>query len=335
MQFIPLTPQLGELIKSFRIRNEKTAKDISSIIKKTPSYLSKIESGATKKIETSVFTSMCNAITDSSEGIKQFVSFAFQNDAEYDKDTSIILSNIDDILYKFIPPKELLSYVVDKMTSNNISISDLLKELNANKDLSDLSETVYDSLPYNVYAYTDVEKNNSAIKLSYDSNTIENLLEKSTETNYVTLEAILYSLYKLCGKPAKDARINAIKTLNDRFHVISVRKERTIIITSKEDEEKYLGKLEPNVEENFHQATNGIRIALLLSQSKGGAERIEILKKNMKADLGFTFSFISTDLEKLFPLSKDLKKDFLRDLNKLIDDYANRTDDNVDFFFDD
>ena len=80
MQFIQLTPQLGELIKSFRIRNEKTAKDISTIIQKTPSYLSKIESGATKKIETSVFIKMCDAITDSENGIELFIEFAFQSE---------------------------------------------------------------------------------------------------------------------------------------------------------------------------------------------------------------------------------------------------------------
>ena len=140
MQFIPLTPQLGELIKSFRIRNEKTAKDISTIIDKTPSYLSKIESGSTKKIESSIFTSMCNAITDSSEGIKHFVIFAFQNNTEYDKDTFITLLNIDDILYKFVPPKELITYIVSKMSDNNISISGIREELNANKDLSHLPE---------------------------------------------------------------------------------------------------------------------------------------------------------------------------------------------------
>ena len=57
-------------------------------------------------------------------------------------------------------------------------------------------------------------------------------------------------------------------------------------------------------------------------------------RKNLKTDLGFTFSFISTDLEKIFPLSKELKKEFIKDLNKLIENYAKKTDDNVDFFFD-
>lgn len=335
MQFIPLTPQLGELIKSFRIRNEKTAKDISAIIDKTPSYLSKIENGSTKKIESSIFINMCNAITGSYEGIKNFIIFAFQNDTEYDKDTFITLLNIDDILYKFVPPKELLTYIVDKMSDNNISISDIREEMNANKDLLRLSETLYESLPYNIYAYVDDEKIDSVIKLSYDDITIKNILNNSSETNYVTLEAILYSLYKLCGKPAKDARIKAIETLNDRFDIISIRKEHTIVIKSKEDEEKYLGKLEPNVEKDFHSVMGGIRIALLLSQSKGGSERIELLKNNLKTDLGFTFSFISTDLEKIFPLSKELKREFIRDLNKLIENYATKTDDNVDFFFDD
>ena len=70
----------------------------------------------------------------------------------------------------------------------------------------------------------------------------------------------MYSLYKLCGKPDKDARIKSIKTLNDRFHVISIRKKKTIIINNKEDEEKYLGKLEPNVEDNFQLISKYIDI---------------------------------------------------------------------------
>lgn len=335
MESIQLTSELCDLIKSFRIRNEKTAKDICMTIGKTPSYLSKIESGSTKKIDVSVFIEFCNAVCNSSTGVKKFIQFAFRDETNFTKDTFLTLSNIDDVIYKFAPPEELLKYIKDKMVSNNISVTDLVNELNLNSDLSNIEASIYNALPDNAYSFIDEEKNHSVIKLKYTVSTINSILEHYEETNLVTLEAILYTLYKLCRIQPDNARIKAIKTLESRFKITSTRKTKTISIHSKEDEEKYLGKLEPNVENNYQAVIQGIRFALLLSQSKGGSERIETMYKNLKNDLGFSFSFISTDLEKILPLSKELKKDFLKDLNKLIEDYANKTDENVDFFFED
>lgn len=335
MESIQLTPELCDLIKSFRIRNEKTAKDICMTIGKTPSYLSKIESGSTKKIDVSVFIEFCNAVCNSSTGVKKFIQFAFQDETNFTKETFLALSNIDDVIYKFTPPEELLKYIKDKMISNNISVTDLVNELNLNRDLFNIEASIYNSLPDNTYSFTDGEKNHSAIKLRYSATTINNILENSEKTNHVTLEAILYTLYKLCGIQPDNARIKAIETLESRFQITSTRKTKTISIHSKEDEEKYLGKLEPNVENNYQAVIQGIRFALLLSQSKGGSERIEIMHKNLKQDLGFSFSFMSSDLEKILPLSRELKKDFLRDLNKLIEEYSSKTDENVDFFFED
>ena len=333
MQSITLTDELSSLIKDFRVQNKKPAKDICTAIDKTPSYLSKVESCSIKKLDVSIFNSLCNAIAGSTEGIKSFIEFAFKKDTEYDSDTSLILSSIDDILYKFIPHKELLDYIKNEINSQNITINDLVTELNSNKELSDLPEALYDSLPDNTYAFTNAEKSHSVIKLAYDYDTILNILENAEETNYVTLEALLYSLYKLSGKSSVDSRVSAIETLEEKFHIGSIRKTKTVVITSREDEEKYLGKLEKTTEEDFMSTIQGIRLALLLSQSRGGSERISTLRKNLKANLGFTFSFISTDIEKILPLSKELKKDFLKDLDKLIDDYANKTDENIDFFF--
>lgn len=333
MEFIQLTPQLCDLIKSFRIRNEKTAKDICIAIGKTPSYLSKIESGSTKKIDVSVFIEFCNAVSNSSVGVKRFIQFAFQDETDYTDDTFLALTNIDDVIYEFVPPKDLITYIKTKMTSNNISIIDLVNELNSNKDLSDIEISNYNSLPNNIFVFVDEEKNRFVIKLNYNTDTIKKILENSEKTNHVTLEAILYSLYKLYGIQSDKAHIKAINTLENRFKVSSIRKVKTISISSKEDEEKYLGKLEPNVENNYRSVIQGIRLALLLSQSKGGSERIQTMDKNLRQNLGFSFSFMSTDLEKIMPLSKDLKRDFLKDLNKLIEEYSSKTDENIDFFF--
>lgn len=335
MQFIPLTVQLGELIKSFRIRNEKTAKDLSTLIGKTPSYLSKLESGSIKKIDSDLFEKLCNTIIGNDEGIKSFIEFAFKSNNTYDDDTFLTLSNIDDVLYKFKPPVELTEYIQTELNKHNLSITDLTTELNANTDLHDLSSEVFSSLPENIFAYADAEKKHSVIKLSYSTKVIGEILNNSSETNYITLEAMLYALFKLCGQAKDEARISAVKTLNNKYKINSIRKykTKTIFINSIEDEEKYLGKLEPDAEKNYLKVIKGIRIALILSQSKGGAERIETLNRNLKANLGFTFSFISTDLEKILPLSKELKSDFMKDLNKLIESYAEKKDENTDFFF--
>ena len=54
-----------------------------------------------------------------------------------------------------------------------------------------------------------------------------------------------------------NAGIKAIKTLNERFKIISTRKKHIITINSIEDEEKYLGTLEPSVEKDYQSVENG------------------------------------------------------------------------------
>lgn len=331
---IYLTQEFCELLKQFRIRNGKTTKDIYSIINRTPSYLSKLESGMTKKIESSIFMSICDTIAEKNDGIVDFIIFAFRDNPNFDADTMLTLANIDDVMYKFFPPKKLITYISDKLNTASISIADLVSELNRNRDLSDIPTNILSNLAENLYSYVDAAKEHIVIKLHYTYEEIEKIVSGADTTNYVTLNAILYTLYKLLGIPNENAQIKAIKTLNDRFHVISNRKKQTIVITSKADEEKYLGVLEPKVEENYKSVIEGLRLALLISQSKGGAQRIETMRQNLKDDMGFTFAFISTDLTKITSLPKKYKKEFIQELNALIDKYSAKTDEDMDFYFD-
>lgn len=337
MKTIYLTQNFSELLRQFRIRNGKSAKDICTIINRTPSYLSKLESGMTKKIESSLFISICNAIAENEDdGIVSFISFSFQkqNIKNFDADTMLTLANIDDVLYKFYSPKALLEYIKSKMDSLNISLIDLVTELNSNKDLQSLPDNKLDTIEANLYSYTDDSKEQIVIKLYYTREEIENILNGSQKSNYATLNAILYTIYKLSGMTNDNAGIKAIKTLNERFKIISTRKKHIITINSIEDEEKYLGTLEPSVEKDYQSVIEGIRLALLISQNKGGSNRITKLKQNLANDLGFTFTYISTDLSKITSLPKKHKKEFIQELQTLIEKYSAKTDDDIDFYFD-
>lgn len=337
LKTICLTQNLSELLRQFRIRNGKSAKDISYVIDRTPSYLSKLESGMTKKIDSSLFECICNAINETEEdGIVNFISFAFQkqNISNLDADTILTLANIDDILYKFYPPNKYLEYVNNKMSTLNISIGDLVAELNRNRDLESLPSNTLNNIEENLYSYIDDSKEHIVIKLHYNTEDIVNILNGSQESNYVTLNAILYTIYKLSGLTNDNANIKAINTLNDRFKIISNRKKHIITINSTEDEEKYLGVLEPQVEQSYQSVMEGIRLALLISQNKGGSNRIEKLRQNLADDLGFTFAYISADLSKITSLPKKYKKEFIQELQDLIQKYSSKTDEDIDFYFD-
>lgn len=331
MDTIYFNEEIGEILRTFRKSYDKTAASVAETIGKKAPYLSKLESGQVKKITATDFIKICNYITDSEKGIEFFIETAFnKEDIDYTDETFITLVNIDEVLYYFPTPNELVQYLSHYIKENNIDIQDIILEINANKDLSSLPDETYKNMTPNLW-YKNPTDQGCSIKLEISDNLVKDFFNKKlTETNYVFLQALLYTVYRLNNIPAETAHLNTNDTLKEH-HIYKLRATRHI--TNKNLSEVF-GDLEPQVEKDFNTVLEALRFILFVSQNKGGNKRISSIKNNMEKDLGYTFAFISTDISTICDLSRNKKMSFLKDLKALVDKYASYKETDVDLFLD-
>ena len=344
---IIMNVELGNLLKNFRTSYNKSANDVISKIDRSQSYLSKLETGsAVKKIDFSLLSSLCNAISDNNDGIKIFIQFAYDNAPKdgYSFETTLTLRNIDDVYYKFPVPKSVISYINCTLERYNISLKELEEELNANSELESIPSEELKLIPFNKYvdvnAGTD-NKHHIVIKLKYSIEELKALLNDSTENatpiNNVSIEAIFFTLYKLRGPNNEDAHIKAIKKMED-MGISGIRKKvKKITIDSSDENDivQKLGILEPETNKYYEQFTKLLKIYLLISQDKGGTNQIQQLCENLKSsNIGFTFAFMSMNLSPLSNLSHRTKKKFLSDVKSLIKEYSEKSETDIDLFLD-
>lgn len=331
MDVIYFNEELGSILQTFRKSYGKTATSVAAIINKKAPYLSKLESGQIKKISSADFVLICNYISDSEHGVTSFIETAFSNtEVNYAEDTLITLINIDEVLYQFPVPEKFVSYLCKYITEHNIEIHNIVSEYNANKDVTNFPGEILRNMLPNLWYKNPVGKGYS-VKLEVSENTINNFFSKTlTETNYMFMFALLYTVYKLAGITSEQAQIDADNTLR-KYHIYKLRLTKHI---SKEDLPNVFGNLESHVKQDLSSVMEALEFILFISQNKGGDKRINTLKNNLSKDLGYTFAFISTDLSEIFDLSREKKKLFLRDLKKLVDEYSTYKETDIDLYFD-
>ena len=331
MDTIYFNVELGDILRTFRKSYNKTSASVADAIDKKAPYLSKLESGQVKKIAATDFIKICNYITDSENGIVFFIETAFNKDnIDYADETFITLINIDEVLYHFPTPNELVRYVSQYIEENSIEIKDIILELNANNDLANLPPEVYKNMIPNLW-YKNSDDRGCSIKLEIPAMQVTDFFTGNlSKTNYVFLEALLYTIYRLNNISPETAHLDTNNTLKEH-HIFKLR--ATKHITSKNLSEVF-GDLEPQVQKDFNSVLEALKFILFVSQNKGGDKRISTIKNNIEKDLGYTFAFMATDISTICDLSRDKKMTFLKDLKALVDKYSSYKETDVDLFLD-
>lgn len=321
---IPLTPELGMALKSFRIAHNITAKKITEKFERASSYISKLEKGDIKKVEATFFMELCNYISNSDNGISNLLEKLAPNYTDYSNETKFIILNIDDLLVGHSVPQSLITEINEYKQTHNITINQLVDKINENKDISDIDN--YDSLPQNQWYSSDNDIDHAVIKLFIPQTYIENLLNgKILTIHRVILKAILYSLYKL-GKEE-----NPHLESDNKLTIFNINPIRRVIKITDENIDTVLGGLEPDAAEAFNKVTAGLK--LITTITKGyGVKRIKSISNNMKEDLGFYFAYMAVDLTELEKANKDKKQVFLDELKALVDKYSKNEDTGLDLY---
>lgn len=317
---VQITPELGMALKNFRIEHETTATSIIEEFSKSSSYITKLEKGDIKKIDGKFLIKLCNYITKADNGLTTFLSKLSRDYRDYSTETKIIINNIDDLLVDHNVPSKLIFDITTYMENHNISTEQLANKINANEDILNCPD--FENAPVNewIISRSNNDEYHPIIKLDIPISYIENLLAgKITTIHFVIGQAILYSLYRLGNEEDADILANSKLQINKIIHYV----RPNYIALNDNNMDSLFGGLPAETSEALHDITLALKLVTnVTKKSDYGPKRIRQINDNLKADLGFTFAFMSLNLEKLAPKSKTVKEEFFKELKILIDKYS-------------
>jgi len=323
LKTVPLTPELGMVLKNFRIENKVTAKSITEKFNKASSYISKLEKGDIKKIEGDFLIQLCNYIVSSNDGLSDFLNRLSQNYKDLTNETKFIIMNIDDLLLEHQVPDNLIVEMKEYLSSHNLTISQLSEMVNSNKDIYNRED--YDSLPENIWYDENFDIDNAAIKLAIPSTYIQDLFDQKIQTMHrVIAEAILYSLYRL-GKEDKPHYI-----AHDKLELYHILPARSVVRVTPDNIDKIFGGLEPDTADALKNVTSALKLITTLTKNYG-TKRIKQISNNLDEDLGFCFAYMSMNIVELEKKNKEKKQQFLDELKSLVKKYS-QEDSGIDIY---
>lgn len=319
LQTIPITNELGMALKNFRIEHEVTATSIVNEFSKASTYITKLEKGEIKKIDANFLIAMCNYITKSDSGLKIFLSKIGRNYSEYSDETKLILKNIDELLIEHNISSAFIDELNLYINEHNINIQQLADKINANEDLNDIEFSISNA-PINEWFYSDATNDRISIKLDVPVTYLKDILEKKICTiYYVIAEAILYALYRLGNENDAHTFANSKLRINNIIRCIGPN----IIEVNDDNMDSLFGGLQPETSEALHDIASYLKLVVNLTKKDGyGLKHIQQINSNLETDLGFSFAYMSINLESLSSKSKETKQEFLKELRVLIDKYS-------------
>lgn len=327
MKLLQVTEELGLTLKKYRIDNNKSSKDVAKQFNKSPSYISKLESGDIKKIEFSLLYNIVLYISDQDDNEKSFDKFIelFKDklnviDTKESLENRCSFYNFDGIMRKIPVDKDLILHAKELMENNDISIVKLIDTINRNEDLDVISKSEFEKLPINIWSVC-----NKSIVIRFDLpvKDIENILSLEKDRScYTYLQVIFYSLYKLIGIPKDEAKTKAINTLNE-YKVYSISSRDELLEKSKTNKQLELLLSDFDLE-NRKLSTAVLEAFKFMSTIDVKSANIGLtrLEKNLTTDLTFAFAFISLDITNIASLDSVAKRQFIKDIKNFIQDYG-------------
>lgn len=328
-----VTPELAETLRAIRLKNNISAKSLASHINKSPAYITKLEKCGLKSIDNKLIDEILKfIISDDLEGEKIAEEIYSSLKLRYNKREiaeQLWFLNYDTVLRMIPVPSKLIDFFYDKIKGNKIEIPYLLSRINSNEALSE-EEIKDESIEFNNW-YSFKNDGVQSIKIKLDFNQVNEILNKTvTVAPYVVIFCILFYILKIekfgdtvkiSGKVNQDLMDETTNILN-KFKFYSLV-EKNNIIANAETEEQLKELLS-----SFDYENQEI-LSKILSEFKFASEvavditnkRLNEFESNLRWDIWFMLRIVSLDYKGLSETSTTLKKDFINEVDELIERY--------------
>lgn len=332
-----VTPELATLLKTIRTQNSVSSKDLAEEVERSPSYISKLESGVIKTVPKELLTKILLYISDGEDFFEDCLPGAVR------------------VLDTFMEPERwihqlwLLQY--DLMDRPVTVSAEMSKDMNRRLEELKISPSLYTELVNENYDSAMPSSDPANVVLLKPSNEGERLLVKvkvdqsdvrsilsgtATKTNYITANCLVYMLMRLNEYGVVRSRLSAkqasrvlemtsaylgqydLHTLTGFSHQLASREfiERQRAAAwplAVSDNRTLQGVLERYEDAMNHDAVN---TQIVLSG----------FLDTWNWDPGFTMKLLSIPFKELEGLSFRNKQQLLDEIRELIDRYASLSD---------
>lgn len=321
---INVTDTLRDTIKKYRKEVGLRGDTLARALKKNTSYISQLETGKIKTIDTSLLTQIFEEIfkdektTDKNKKIEDILkqlNFSL-SDKELKRQSWM---RVMDLQERLIPiPDSIISYIKDKLEKLNLTSEELINIVNQNQDLydSNYSEDELDKMEDNkVYVTRTNNAESTRIKFNLDSTFLSDILDKKiVRCNFITMQGIIYNILLKEGIDKNIAYDNAQDILFEHKFYTMLKKQHL---------EKNSDNLAP-YDVQFRKNLNTLADLLNTINNHQPDFLNHILEpfiKNIEKEPSLTLSIIKRDLTSLHKMSKENKANFISDFTELISKY--------------
>lgn len=338
-----ITDAMINFIKDNRDSHNIKASLLATKIGKSSAYLSKLDKGDYKTISYEDLCQMLNAICDNEDDGKKLVddfltdyirNKSIELEEEEEKDYG--LTTYDDVFRLLEIPPDLVDYINGEISKNKFKISDIVNKANANGDLPDFTKnSKYENNVYYPYEKEDSQEESkkptaSFIKVNIQEEHVSDILNKTiTISNYVTLQALLYTIYRLQKNIGKNLSSIAAETFSDKFHFYNL--ERTKYAETAEKSKTKVHEEMSNMPNLFVRTVNDfaeIAFTFFKRNPIYAISKIFGFRENLYTDPAFTIALLDLPFYKLKDLDRDDKKKLMNEMNQLISKYSEIKPDN-------
>lgn len=332
-----VTPELADTLRMIRVQNNITAKKLSEHINKSPSYITKLEKGYIKSVDSELIDSILQFVTkDDSDGdklVEEVFSTLKHRYSKEEIDQQVWFTNYDTVLRKIPVPVSLLDFINERITNSNIEIEYLLSRINANEALPD-EDIQDDSIEYNVWYASKACNGTQSIKIKMNHEDISALLsgKQSSAPYYVILTIVFYILkiekydnYVRLNDSDYKELFDKTKEILNSFKFYSLVEKEAIIAKAESDEQ--LSKLLNSFDYDNQKLISEVLLHIKVASDydiKLTNERLKLFLSNVEWDLWFTLKLISLDYYRLNDIDIELKRSLLLDIERLIDSYFDK-----------
>ena len=328
-----ITPELARLVKTLRVQNNVNAKDLAAHLGKSPSYVSKLESGQMRRIEDNTLTEalcFCAGSTDFyGEALPAAVRVLRGMLDPGNIVDQIWLMHYDAVERIVDVPGDMVADISNNLAASEISIATLVQFLNANID----SEAPA-SFPANQIVAVDYDgPKRVTAHIEISKETVSQLLKgEVVKTRYFILHNIVHAMFRLRDYADVKTKLppdDAIKVL-----------QYTAVYLEQWNIESLMGYGQFLSSDEFvaHQlpllvGDSGIvdTIADMLHEISAHdllntVEQLSAFRETIAWDPAFALKIIGISFSDLDDLSYSNKRALLSDINALVERYENMSD---------
>ncbi|MBD5643216.1 helix-turn-helix transcriptional regulator [Clostridium botulinum] len=328
MPVVKVTNNLRNVIKEERKKRKIRGDTLSIEVGKSASYISQIEKGNIATIDVNILFEIFDKIIDlPKKDLPNYVLSLFNDNdiklTEKDIKKEEWMINLEYQFRMFPITDDIIQFLKNKLDILNITGVELVDQINKNSSLDD---DFKDKLEDNK-VWININEDgvvHTAIKFNLSKNFIDDILNKKQKSiNKINIQGILYNIFILEGRNDVDADILVDKTLNDfKFYTLE---ERNKLIKKAQKEKIDLNDLILKEDNECNKYINKVMKYFIMLRDLNPSFGLEVFSNfNNSLDLNkkLIYNILKLDFSKLKDLSDERKKDFIKDVIKLIDKYS-------------